>query len=78
MPNRINKHLDAVEKIQESIRDDADAILREFDLDRFFADGEKYLVEIADAFLDDHLPELIAAAKEGERFGLEILDNLEP
>lgn len=78
MAELINKHIDKIDAIQEAIQDDADAILREFDLDRFFKNPEKYLEEIADAFLDDHLPELIQAAQEGERFGLEILDNLEP
>ena len=77
MADRINNHLDALEKIQESIKDDAEAILREFDLTRFYKNPEKYITQIADAFLADHIEDLIQAGVEGKRFADEILANTE-
>ncbi len=73
MAQLVHKYLDKLDKLDDIIVDDADKILEAIDLDDLLKDPEGYLMALSDAFLNEHLPEIEKASKEGEKFAKEIL-----
>lgn len=73
MAQLVHKYIDKLDQLDDIIVKDADNILSVINLDELLKDPEGYLMALSDAFLEEHLPEIEKASKEGRRFAEEIL-----
>lgn len=75
MAQLVHRYIDKLDKLDDVIVENADNILDAINLDELLKDPEGYLMALSDAFLEEHLPEIEKASKEGEKFAKEILEN---
>ena len=73
MAQLLHKYIDKLDKLDDVIVENAENILSVMDLDELLKDPEGYLMALSDAFLEEHLPEIEKASREGEKFAKEIL-----
>tara|TARA_R100001594_G_scaffold127174_1_gene164759 strand:+ start:4415 stop:4645 length:231 start_codon:yes stop_codon:yes gene_type:complete len=69
----LHNYIDKLDKLDDVIVENAENILSVIDLDELLKDPEGYLMALSDAFLEEHLPEIEKASREGEKFAKEIL-----
>ncbi len=73
MAQLLHNYIDKLDKLDDVIVENAENILSVIDLDELLKDPEGYLMALSDAFLEEHLPEIEKASREGEKFAKEIL-----
>ena len=73
MAQLLHNYIDKLDKLDDVIVEYAEKILSVIDLDELLKDPEGYLMALSDAFLEEHLPEIEKAYREGEKFAKEIL-----
>ena len=76
MAQLVRKHIENLDNLEETIKEDADKILEAINIDDFLKDPESYLLLLGDAFLKEHIDEIENAHKEGKRFAKEIIENI--
>ena len=72
----MHNYLDKLDDLQEVVIEDSDLILSQIDLDELLQDPEGYLLNLGDAFLEEHIDEVRMAHKEGIKFADKILEKL--
>ena len=73
MAQLLHNYIDKLDKLDDVIVKNAENILSVINLDELLKDPEGYLMALSDAFLEEHLPEIEKASREGEKFAKEIL-----
>ena len=73
MAQLLHNYIDKLDKLDDVIVENAENILSVINLDELLKDPEGYLMALSDAFLEEHLPEIEKASREGEKFAKEIL-----
>ena len=74
MEKLLNNHLDKLDKLSDSVEEDAiESLLQIIDIDELLKDPEGYFLELSDAFINRHIKKIEKAAELGTKHARQMI-----
>jgi len=66
---------DKIDLINDSVEDDSDLILEQFNFEEFWKNPRVYLEQLSNDFIEQHIDEIQDGANAGAKFAIDVMNK---